>query len=77
MIKEFEMTNEQLKELMNACKPTPVMYMTGGVQMFKTPQDNANHAWELLGKELGFKHMTVRPIDGKDTKFFKAESTEV
>jgi len=74
--KEFEMTGEQLAKLMDACKSTPVMFLSGGAPMFDTPQENANHAWELLGKELGFKHMTVSPVIGKSTKFFTAESTE-
>jgi hypothetical protein len=40
--------------------------------MFKTAQDNANYAWEKLGKELGFDHMTVKP-NGKGDKFFTAK----
>ena len=73
-MKNFEMTQKQLDELLNACKPTPVMYLSGGEPMFKTPQENANYAWKKLGKELGFKYMTVRPIAGKGSKFFSAES---
>lgn len=72
MRKEYEMTEEQLQEILNACKPTPVMYMSGGVPMFNTPQENANHAWKLLGEKMGFKHMTVRP-NGKGDRFFTAE----
>jgi len=71
-MKNFEMTQEQLNELMNACKPTPVMYLSGGKPMFNTPQENANYAWEKLGKELGFKYMTVRP-NGKGDRFFRAQ----
>lgn len=68
----FEMTQEQLDELLNACKSTPVMYLSGGKPMFNSPQENANYAWEKLGKELGFKHMTVKP-NGKGDRFFSAE----
>ena len=71
-MKDFEMTQAQLDELMNASKATPVMYMTGGKQMFNTPQENANYAWQKLGVELGFKYMTVRP-NGKGNRFFTAE----
>ena len=74
MRKEFTMTQEQLDELLNACKPTPVMYLSGGKPMFKSPQENANYAWEKLGKELGFKYMTVRP-NGSDNKCFTAEES--
>ena len=75
MLAEFEMTEEQYKEIMDACKPTPVMYMSGGKPLFNTPQENANHAWEKLGKELKFKFMSVRPALGKGPKFFLAELT--
>ena len=75
MLAEFEMTEEQYKEIMDACKPTPVMYMSGGLPMFNTPQENANYAWEKLGKELKFKFMSVRPALGKGPKFFLAELT--
>ncbi len=37
-----------------------------------SPQENANHAWAMLGKELGFDSMTVRPIQGKGQRFFTA-----
>jgi len=72
---DFEMSKEQLAEIMNACKPTPVMYLSGGMPMFNSPQENANHAWEKLGEKLGFKHMTVRP-NGKGDRFFSAEPVE-
>lgn len=72
MRQEFEMSNEQLKELLDACKPTPVMYLSAGKPMFNTPQENANYAWEKLGKELGFEYMTVQP-NGKGDKYFTAE----
>lgn len=72
-MKDFEMTQEQLDELMDACKPTPVMYLSGGTTMVRSPQENANHAWKKLGKELGFISSTVRP-NGKGDRFFAAEA---
>ena len=71
-MKDFEMTQEQLDTLMKACKPTPVMYISGGMSMNRSPQENANAAWEKLGKELGFRHMTVKP-KGQNIRFFSAE----
>lgn len=68
----FEMNQLQLDKLMNACKPTPVMFLSGGTRMFNTPQANANHAWKLLAKELGFKWDTVGP-SGKGDRFFNAD----
>lgn len=76
MKQEYKMSEEQLRIIMAACAPTPVMFLSGGQQMFSTPQENANHAWELLGDELGFKHMTVEPI-GKGDQFFKAEPKDI
>ena len=50
MRKEFEMTQAELDEILDACKPTPVMYLSGGQSMFRSPQENANGAWRKLGK---------------------------
>lgn len=74
MRKEFEMTEKQHEKLLDACKPVTCM-MVGGVTP-SSPQENANRAWAALGKELGFKHMTVQPVSGKGTKFFTAEVIE-
>lgn len=71
--KEFEMTQRQLEALLLACRPVPYMII-GGMEPPRT-QDNANRAWEQLGKEMGFKYMTVQPISGKSTQFFTAEVT--
>ena len=71
---EYEMTEDDFKELMEACKSVPVI-MVGGVSPRST-QENANDAWEKLGKKMGFDYMTVRPIQGKDNKFFTAVPSE-
>jgi len=73
MRQEYEMTEQQLNTLLEACKPTPVMYLPGGKSMFRSPQENANDAWKALGDEMGFQHMTVRPIPSKGNRFFTAE----
>ena len=75
MRKEFEMTKNQLDELMKACKPVP--YMIIGGRKPSSPQENANRAWEKLGNEMGFKHMTVQPVRGKGAAYFTAEEDEV
>ena len=77
MQNQFEMSDEQLDRLMDASKPTRAMYLSGGVPIGGTPQENANHAWQALGKEMGFVWDTVRPISGKGDKFFTADSVEV
>jgi hypothetical protein len=71
---EYEMTEADLKRLLEACKPTIVMQI--GSYSPPTPQDNANHAWDLLGSEMGFDSLTVRPIEGKGLRFFTAVPSE-
>jgi len=73
--KEFLMSEAQLKKILDACKPVPYM-VVGGVEP-SSPQENANRAWKALGDELGFDHMTVKPISGKDQKWFSAEVKNV
>ena len=72
---EFELTDNDLTLLKKASKPTPVMYLSGGQSMFASPQENANQAWAKLGRRMGFDPMSVRPVQGKDQKFFTAEPT--
>lgn len=71
MRKEFEMTEKDLETLMESCKPVPYMVI-GGVEP-KSPQENANDAWQLLGAKMGFDYTTVRP-NGKGDRFFTAET---
>jgi aromatic ring-opening dioxygenase catalytic subunit (LigB family) len=76
MRKEFELTQEQLDKLMEASKPQPAMYLSGGIPMFEDQQARANCAWRELANELKFDLFSVRPVPGKDTKFFTAEIKE-
>jgi len=73
MRKEYEITQEELDELLEASEPTPVMYASGGRPMFSSPQENANRAWARLGEKLKFDYMTAKPTD-KGNRFFTAES---
>ncbi len=68
--KLFEMSEEQEKELLASMQSVPYMVI-GGVEPL-SPQARANLAWESLGKELGFKYMTVT-ASGKGQRFFYAE----
>lgn len=69
----YEMTEVELKELLDACKPTPCIMIGGSTG--PSPQENANRAWELLGKKKGFDHMTVQAV-GKGQRFFSAIPSE-
>lgn len=71
---EYEMTEEDLQTISNACKSVRCMMV--GSYVPSSPQENANRAWEALGKKMGFDHMTVRPIFGKGPKFFTAVPSE-
>ena len=72
---DYEMSEEQLKEILDACKPTPVMFLGGGTPIGGTPQENANMAWAKLGKEMGFDSKTVRPLE-KGQRYFTAVPSE-
>jgi len=72
MRKQYEMTQAQLDTLLDACKPTPAMFLSGGQSMFGSPQENANRAWQALGEAMGFDYMSVQP-DGRGDRFFTAE----
>lgn len=72
--KLFELSEEQLKQLLNAS--APVRCMKIGSYVPRSPQQNANDAWASLGREMGFKSETVRPASGKGDRFFTAEPVE-
>jgi len=71
MRQEYEMTENQLATILEACRPVP-MIMLHIIQP-RSPQENANDAWKALGNEMGFDHMTVQPVSGKGNRFFTAE----
>ena len=71
----YEMTEDDLETLLKACKPTPVMFLTGGTPIGGNQQENANAAWAELGRKMGFDSMTVRP-DNRGQRFFTAVSSE-
>lgn len=69
----YEMTQEDLDGILDACKPVPmIMLQCGGS---RSPQERANAAWETLGKKMGFDHMTVQPT-GRGDRFFTAVPSE-
>jgi len=71
---EYEMSEKDLEEILNACKPTPCISFGGG-SMGASPQENANNAWERLGLKMGFDSMSVRPSN-KGQRFFTAIPSE-
>lgn len=73
MGKLYEISEEQLKTLLDACRP--VLLIATHCGPIPTPQENANDAWSRLGTELEFDHMTVKPSD-KGQRFFYAEPSD-
>ena len=67
---DFEMTQEQLNRLLDACRPQPYL-IAGGIAPM-SPQENANRAWASLGDELLFDWRSVQP-SGRGDRFFTAE----
>lgn len=70
MKKEFKMTDDDMKVIMEACKPIPMIALQCGTP--PSQQEMANIAWEELGKRMGFDYMTVEP-NGRDKLCFLAD----
>lgn len=70
----YEITEDELKELLEACKPTIAIQI--GNYSPASPQENANRAWRQLGEKIGFDYETVQPISGKGYRFFSAIPSE-
>ena len=74
MRQEYRMTEEDKTKLLEACKPTRCMKI--GDYAPPSPQENANIAWNILGKKMGFIGSTVQPVVGKSIRYFSAEEAE-
>ena len=70
MRKEYYLNDEDYEFILNACQPS--RYMIIGNYMPKSPQENANEAWKILGNKYGFDSMSVLPCD-KGARYFTAE----
>jgi len=68
------MTEEDMKNILDACKPIP--YMIIGGQLPPSQQENANRAWQALGERMGFDYKTVKPNPNKGYRFFSAVPLE-
>lgn len=71
MRQNYEMTEADLHELLEAMKLAPMIMLQCGTP--RSVQENANVAWAALGLKMNFDPMTVRPND-KGDRFFSAES---
>lgn len=76
MRKEYELSQEDLDSILDASKPVPAMYLSGGQLIGSTPQENANRAWKQIGMKYGFVWNTAQPMAGKGQRFITAEEIE-
>ena len=72
MKQEYQLTEEEMKELLACANPVPVIYGNGGTPLFSSPQEKANAFWQALGKRMGFDPMSARP-SSRGKYFFLAE----
>ena len=70
----FEMSEEDLKTILDACKSVPCIQVGGYTP--SSPQANVNRAWAVLSKKMGFDSVTVKAIPGKGSRFFTAVVSE-
>lgn len=70
----YEMTEEDLKEILNACRPVPMIMLQCGNP--PSLQESLNRAWRRLGEKMGFDSDTVGSIEGKSNRFFTAVPSE-
>ena len=71
-MKQFKMSEAQHALLLEASKPTPVMFLSGGKSMFRSQQQNSNDAWRKLGAEMSFDWNTVKACS-QGERYFMAE----
>lgn len=69
----YEMTQEDLSELLDSMQPQPLIMLNIGGG--RSAQERANDAWRRLGDKMNFDHMSVRP-NGKGDRFFSAIPSE-
>ena len=50
---EYEMSEEDLKLILSACRPTPVLFGNDGMSLGSSQQENSNSAWRSLGNKIG------------------------
>ncbi len=71
LLREKLITDEQLESVLSASKPVPYLIIGGMVP--RSPQENANAAWQAIATAMGFVWDTVRPLSGKGDRHFTAE----
>jgi len=73
MRQEYEMTEDDLAVVLEACQP--VVWLAPHGPDPTSPQAYANDAWRALGHKMGFDWMTAKSVAGKGNRFFTAEKS--
>lgn len=73
MRQEFEMSETDLAELLEACRPVPMIMLQCGEP--PSAQENANRAWQKLANKLGFVWDSVEP-SSKGQRYFTAQPNQ-
>ncbi len=71
MKKEYKLNDEQLKEMLEACKPVPVVKIAGQ-WLPDTQMDVVNNLWQKFGKKMKFDWKTAQGLPEKGQAYFKA-----
>jgi hypothetical protein len=73
-MKRYRMTDAELKNLLEACKPVPYLVI-GGIEP-RSPAENAFSAWRDIAVRLGYKVETIESAGTGDDHDFMAEPQE-
>lgn len=57
----FTITEEEMQMVLDASKPVPYMVL-GGMEP-SSPRENANRAWQAIGRTYGVEWDSIRPVD--------------
>lgn len=76
MKQEFEMTQEEMDDIIQINKDKMPILKIGNVVTGMDLAEKINAYWKGLGEKYGFKHMTVE-ASGKGKLFFLAESKPI
>ncbi len=70
--KEYELTDSELEDMIKLMEVSRNAIETNTSYKVRA-QRSCDNAWQMLGKRMGFKWSTVRPVPGKSAKYFTAE----
>jgi len=70
MLKEFEMLQQEMDDIIAINKNMPPVMTFGGYTTGLDLHERVNNYWKGLGDKYGFKWQTVEPSDNGKLKFY-------